>query len=186
MARERPSRQSSVVKLCQYFGPHLDGHRYEAGICPILPNPLTIAMAAARLTGGRGILVLTHPRRSIPPRRRYIISDIERAEHTAKAHAHAEQGYIPSGSGRSYGKVGEWERGRGIHTLTCEGDDVTKHGEAITKGDVEVLLPSAVRMPGIRERENSSECPGRECEQQSDGGVEPEGLGDTRKVLSEG
>jgi hypothetical protein len=55
-----------VVKLCQYFGPHLDGHRYETGICPILASPLTIAMAAARLTGGRAILVLTHPRRRIP------------------------------------------------------------------------------------------------------------------------
>lgn len=67
MAREKTSKQSSVVKLCQYLGAHLDGHRYEAGICPILPNPLTIAMAAARLTGGRAILVLTHPRRRIPP-----------------------------------------------------------------------------------------------------------------------
>ena len=67
MARERPSKQSSVVKLCQYLGAHLDGHRYEAGICPILPRPLTIAIAAARLTGGRGTLVLTHPMRMIPP-----------------------------------------------------------------------------------------------------------------------
>lgn len=71
MAKEKTSKQSSAVKLCQYFGPHLDGHRYEAGICPILPNPLTIAIAAARLTGGRGTLVLTHPRRRIPPRNQF-------------------------------------------------------------------------------------------------------------------
>lgn len=69
ITREKASKQSSVVKLCQYFGAHLDGHKYEVGICPILANPLTNAMAAARLTGGRGTLVLTHPRRRIPPRK---------------------------------------------------------------------------------------------------------------------
>lgn len=121
-------------------------------------------MAAARLTGGRGMLVLTHPRRRIPPGRRYRISDVERTKRTAIAHAHAEQGYILSSSGLSYGKVSEPERGCGIYALTCEGDDVTEHGEAITKGNMEILLPGTIRMPGIRERKNSSECPRRERE----------------------
>jgi len=103
MAREKTSKQSSVVKLCQYFGAHFDGHRYEAGICPILANPLTIAMAAARLTGGRGILVLTHPRRRIPPRKKFsVISDVKRTAPTAVTHAHSKQRYVLSSSGLGY------------------------------------------------------------------------------------
>jgi len=110
MTREKASKHISVVKLCQYFGPHLDGHRYEAGICPILPNPLTIAMAAARLTGGRAILVLTHPRRRIPPRKALsirVIADVKRTEHTAIAHAHAKQGDILSSGGLGYEEEGQ-------------------------------------------------------------------------------
>lgn len=118
MAREKASKQSSVVKLCQYFGAHFDGHRYEAGICPILANPLTIAMAAARLTGGRGILVLTHPRRRMPPRKVIsVISDVKGIVPTTVAHAHSKQRCIPSSSGLGYGgEVGELECKQGMST----------------------------------------------------------------------
>ena len=63
-------------------------------------------MAAARLIGGRGILVLTHPRRRIPPRRTLgigVFSNVKQIGHTAVAHAHAKQRYILSSSGLGYG-----------------------------------------------------------------------------------
>ena len=78
--------------------------------------------------------------------------------------------------------------GRGVrkaYPLTGKGNNVTKDGEAVAKGDVEVFFPSAVRVPSIRERENGGKRPRREREQQSNRGIESEGLGDTWEVLAE-
>jgi len=71
-----------------------------------------------------------------------------------------------------------------VRPPTSKGNDVTKDGEAITKGDVEVLFPSEVRVPSIRERKNSGKRPRGEREQQSDRGIESEGLGNTREILT--
>jgi hypothetical protein len=67
--RLQTTRQVPMVNDCQYLGPHIVGKIYDPGIWPILPTPLTIAMAAARLTGGRGIQAGTQPARMIPPER---------------------------------------------------------------------------------------------------------------------
>jgi len=72
-----------------------------------------------------------------------------------------------------------------VRPPTSKGNEVTKDSEPITKGDVEVLFPSAVRMPSICERENGGKRPRREGEQQSERGIESKGLGDTREVLTE-
>ena len=74
---------------------------------------------------------------------------------------------------------------REVRPPTSKGNNVTKDGEAITKGDVEILFPSEVRVSSIRERENSGKCPRGEREQQSDRGIESEGLGNTREILTE-
>jgi len=47
---------------------------------------------------------------------------------------------------------------------TGKSNDVAKDSKAITKSDVEVLFPSAVRMPSVRERKNGSERPRGEGE----------------------
>lgn len=49
---------------------------------------------------------------------------------------------------------------------------------------MEVLFPSTVRVPGVHKGKNSGECPRGEGEQQGDGGIEPEGLGDAREILA--
>jgi len=72
-----------------------------------------------------------------------------------------------------------------VHPPTGKGNDVTKNSEAITEGNMEVLFPSEVRVPGIHESEDSSKCPRGEREQQGDRGIESEGLGDTREILTE-
>lgn len=67
-------------------------------------------MAAARLTGGRGTLVLTHPRRRIPPRKTLsvrVIADVKRTKHTAVAHTHAKQGDILPSGALGYGEEGQ-------------------------------------------------------------------------------
>lgn len=71
-----------------------------------------------------------------------------------------------------------------VRLPTSKGNDVTKDSEAIAKGDVEELFPSEVRVPSIPERENSSERPWGECKQQSDSGIESEGLGNAREILT--
>jgi len=72
-----------------------------------------------------------------------------------------------------------------VYPPTGKGKDVTKDSEAIAKGDMEVLFPSAVRVPSIRESKDSGKCPRGEREQQGDRGIESEGLGDTREILTE-
>lgn len=72
-----------------------------------------------------------------------------------------------------------------VHLPTGKGNDVTKNSEAIAKGNVEVLFPSEVRVPSIHESEESGKCPRGEREQQGDRGIESEGLGDTREILTE-
>ena len=71
-----------------------------------------------------------------------------------------------------------------VRPPTSKSNDVTKDSETIAKGDVEVLFPGEVRVPSVRERENSGKRPRGEREQQSDRGVESEGLSDTREVLT--
>lgn len=74
---------------------------------------------------------------------------------------------------------GVWE------TPTCNGKDITKDNKRIAEGDVEVPLPSAVGVPSEGKHKNGSECPRGESEEQSDRGIEPEGLCDTREILTE-
>lgn len=77
-----------------------------------------------------------------------------------------------------------WKATRAWDPSTCEGNDVPKDSKGIAKGDVEVLFPSAVRVPSIRKRKNGGERPRGKSEQQSDRGIEPERLDNTREILT--
>lgn len=72
----------------------------------------------------------------------------------------------------------------GVCPPTSKGKDITEDSKAITEGDMEVFFSSAVRVPSVRERENSSERPRGERKQQSNRSIEPEGLGNAREVLT--
>lgn len=72
----------------------------------------------------------------------------------------------------------------GVCPPTGKGNDVSEDSKPITEDDMEVFFPSAVRVPSICERENSSERPRGERKQQSYRGIEPEGLGNAREVLT--
>ena len=92
--------------------------------------------------------------------------------------------YFPAVVWATEWKRVNWNRAEVWGPPTCESDDVTKDSKGVAKGDVEVLFPGAIRVPGIHKRKNGSERPWGESEQQSDRGVKPEGLGNTREILA--